>query len=163
MDDDPSRDFVGGDRDDGPSGSTSPRYEPMRGMLDKFVRVIHQASGPGHDHAPTLAEHVVDAIELKTDDALRLELDRRVHRRVEQHLAIGEPKIHRVRHGAARGAEDHPPHTAGLEARPTLRWCQWLENRARQRISVSHCFIPVTAEKARRRGLKSASDLVERR
>ena len=98
----------------------------------------------------------------KSDCALRLELERRLHHRVEEHFAIGEPKIHRKRHGAAGGAEDDPSHTAGPEARPTLRRCEWLENGPRQRAAVAQCAIPAAAEKALRRRLKNASDLVER-
>ncbi len=162
MKDDSSRDLLGRDGDDGVARSPGPRDDLLLGMLNKLVRIVHHASRTGDDYAPTIAEGVVYAIDLKTNRALRFELRRLLHCRVKEHFTVRKPKIHRECHGATGCAKDDPPHSSGFEVRTTLCWRQGFENGPRQRACPTQRPVPVAPKEARGSGEKDSGDRCQR-
>ena len=149
--DDSSRDLLGGDRDNGVSISSSPGDDPMLGVLDELIRMIHNARTARHDHTPALAEGIVNAIDLKTNLAVRFEFHCLLHRRMKENFAAREPKVHWKRNRSATCAKHDPPHTPRLEVSSTFGWCQGFKNGSRYRSGPARGRVPVSTKEARRR------------
>jgi hypothetical protein len=162
MKNDSSRDLLRGDRDDGVSRSPSPRDDPLLGMLDELIRMINHASWAGHDDAPALAEGIVNAIDLKTDLAVRLELRCLLDRRVKDHFAVREPKIHRKCNWSAGSAEHDSPHASRFEVNSTFCRRQYFKNGSGHRMGRTPGRGPVGTKKARRRRQEDAGDCCQR-
>ena len=121
----------------------------MLGVLDELIWMIHHASRAGHDHAPALVEGIVNAIDLKTNPAVRLKFCCLLNRRVKDHFAVREPEIHRKCNRSAGCAKHDPPHASGFQVNPTLRRCQCFKNGSAYRTGSTRDPVPVSAQESR--------------